>query len=100
MQSPNSKQLVYVSDEQINLLDRLAFDCYHNDDDNTIFYNDDNKDDYNEEQVQKIQLIIQQRHEEKILKIINFILCDRKYQNLVEGIHIYTSIIYVMSNNT
>lgn len=91
MQSPISKQSVYVSDEQFKLLDQLAFDYdnNNNDYDNSIFYNDNNNEEYDEEQVQKIQLIIQQRHEEKILKIINFILCDRKYQNLVEGIYFY-----------
>ena len=85
MQSPlTSKNLVHLSNEQITLLDKLAFDSIDINNDNLIFNTNDDNNEYDDEQMLKIQVLIQQRHEEKILKLIHFILFDKKYQNLIE----------------
>ena len=99
MQSPlTSKNLVHLSNEQITLLDKLAFDSIDINNDDAIFNTNDDNNEYDEEQMSKIQVLIQQRHEEKILKLIHFILFDKKYQNLIEcnNIIIIITIIIIM----
>ena len=97
MQSPiTSKNLVHLSNEQITLLDKLAFDSIDINNDNIIFKTNDDDNEYDDEQMLKIQVLIQQRHEEKILKLIHFILFDKKYQNLIECIIIIFIIIIIM----
>jgi hypothetical protein len=79
----HDKHVNYITNEQIILLDKLAFDnIYQNE---NIFYdiNDDMKDEYDSNI--KIQDTIKHRDEERILKIVNFILCDKKYHSLIEG---------------
>ena len=75
----------YITNEQIMLLDKLAFESIHQNE--NIFYdiNDDEmKEEY--ESNHKIQESIKLRHEERILKIVNFILSDKKYHSLIEGL--------------
>jgi len=75
----------HITNEQIMLLDKLAFESIHQNE--NIFYdiNDDEmKEEY--ESNHKIQESIKHRHDERILKIVNFILSDKKYHSLIEGL--------------